>query len=194
VLATDDQWFNRGGHGHQPGWQASIDAYLLSDDVPPYLRALYNAYAAEIQPARGYLFVEHAFSGDHDKVHEEAAFLNRVRNMLVMEIGDALWLARATPRAWLAQGRRIRVRGAPTHFGTVAYEIVSNVDNGRITATVEMPSRRAPQSVVLRFRHPEGAPIQGVTVNGKPWTGFDRDKETITLKGLTGTVAVTAKY
>ena len=30
--------------------------------------------------------------------------------------------------------------------------------------------------------------------SGKPWTEFNKDKETITLKGLTGTVAVTAQY
>jgi hypothetical protein len=77
---------------------------------------------------------------------------------------------------------------------TTGYEIVSDVDHGKINATVELPARKAPQELVLRLRHPTSAPIQGVTVNGKPWTGFDRDKETITLKGLTGTVAVTAKY
>ena len=33
-----------------------------------------------------------------------------------------------------------------------------------------------------------------MTVNGKPWTEYNKDKETITLKGLTGTVAVTATY
>jgi len=48
--------------------------------------------------------------------------------------------------------------------------------------------------VVLRFRHPKSAPIKAVTVNAKPWTEFNKDKETITLKGLTGTVAVTAQY
>ncbi len=30
--------------------------------------------------------------------------------------------------------------------------------------------------------------------NGKPWTEFNPDKETIVLKDLTGTVAVTAQY
>jgi hypothetical protein len=67
--------------------------------------------------------------------------------------------------------------------------------------------------VVLRFRHPKTAPIKAVTVNGpsagsrlradatagtagqgKPWTEFNKDKETITLKGLTGNVTVTAQY
>ena len=57
-----------------------------------------------------------------------------------------------------------------------------------------MPSRKAPKEVVLRFRHPNSAPIKGVAVNGKPWTEFNPGKETITLTGLTGTVAVTARY
>jgi hypothetical protein len=76
----------------------------------------------------------------------------------------------------------------------VAYEIVSDVNNGKITATVEMPTRKAPNEVVLRFRHPKTAPMKGVTVNGKEWEDFNPEKETITLQGLTGTVTVTAKY
>ena len=108
--------------------------------------------------------------------------------------GGTLWLARATPRAWLQQGKKISVKNAPTCFGALAYEIVSDVDNGKINATVEMPSRKAPKEVVLRFRHPKSASIKSVTVDGKPWTEFNKDKETITLKGLTGNVAVTAQY
>jgi hypothetical protein len=94
------------------------------------------------------------------------------------------------------------VKNAPTHFGTVNYEIVSDADHGKISATIEMPTRKAPKEVVLRFRHPKAAPIKNVAVNGpltgsgqgKPWTEFNQDKETITLKGLSGTVAVTAQY
>jgi hypothetical protein len=70
--------------------------------------------------------------------------------MLVMEIGDVLWLARATPRAWLEQGQRIAVKNSPTHFGTVAYQIVSDVDHGTLGATVELPARKAPASMPLR--------------------------------------------
>ena len=76
------------------------------------------------------------------------------------------------------------------------------MDNGRISATIEMSAREAPKAVVLRFRHPKSAPIKAVTVNGpstgsgqgKPWTSYNKDKETITLKDLTGTVTVTAQY
>ena len=41
--------------------------------------------------------------------------------------------------AWLEQGKKIAVKNAPTYFGTVAYEIVSDADHGKITATVEIP-------------------------------------------------------
>ena len=114
--------------------------------------------------------------------------------MLVMEDGDLLWLGRATPRAWLEQGKKITVESAPTHFGTVAYQIVSSVDDGKIKATVAMPSRGGQKAVLLRFRHPRAAPITRVTVNGRAWERFDKDKEVIRLEGLTGTVAVEAAY
>jgi hypothetical protein len=48
--------------------------------------------------------------------------------------------------------------------------------------------------VLLRFRHPKVLRIKSVRVNGNPWKDFDAAKETIKLKGLTGTVAVAATY
>jgi len=121
-------------------------------------------------------------------------FMENFRNLLVMEDGQSLWVARATPRAWLEQGKKITVRNAPTYFGTLAYEILSDVDNGRIIATIDIPSRNPAKSVKVRFRHPRATPIQSVTVNGQTWTDFDRDKEVIELKGLTGKIVVVASY
>jgi hypothetical protein len=188
----DRDWYGAGWH-HQCAYERNPQIHLLLDDVPCFLRGMLNQYAAHIcQPQ--YTFNEHTTRGPPDKPFEEAGFMERFRDMLVMEEGESLWLARATPRAWLEQGKKISVKNAPTHFGTVAYEIVSDVDNGKINATVEMPSRNPPKEVVLRFRHPKGTPIKSVTVNGKPWTEFNKDKETITLKDLTGAVAVSAQY
>jgi hypothetical protein len=157
------------------------------------LRSFLNCYAIDILPDQGYVFREHATGGPPDKIFEEAAFLERFRNMLLMEQGDRLWIARGTPRAWLEQGKKIRVKNAPTHFGTLAYEIVSEADKGNIAATVEIPARKAPKEVLLRLRHPRSLPIKSVTVNGKPWSEL-KDRETISLKGLAGVVAVTVRY
>jgi hypothetical protein len=111
-----------------------------------------------------------------------------------MEDGQSLWIARATPRAWLEPGRKIAVKNAPTYFGTAAYEIISDADNGRITTTIEIPDRKAPKNVLLRLRHPKAAPLKGVTANGKRWTAFNPDKEVVEMKDLTGKVVVTASY
>lgn len=141
-----------------------------------------------------YTFREHTTGGPPDKIFEESAFLERFRLMLVMEDGQRLWLARATPRAWLEQGKKIAIRNAPTHFGTVGYEIVSDVDHGRITASIQMPSRQAPKEVLLRLRHPKAAPIKGVTVNGKEWKDFDSDREIVRLHDQKDSVAVEIHY
>jgi len=186
-------WFDAGWQ-YQGGLERTSNMHLAGDDIPVFLRSFLNCYAIDILPNDGYTFNEHAVHGPPDKIFEEAAFLERFRNLLVMEDGDSLWLARATPRAWLEQGQRILVKNAPTHFGTASYEIVSDVDHGTISATIEMPARNPARSVVLRIRHPKASPIKSVIVNGKPWTDFDAAKETIKLKGLTGTVAVAATY
>ncbi len=68
------------------------------------------------------------------------------------------------------------------------------MDQGRITARVEIPSRNPPQAVLLRLRHPRATPIKSVTLNGKEWRGFDSAREIIRLEGLRGTVEVTARY
>ncbi len=120
--------------------------------------------------------------------------MENFRNLLVREEGQALWIARATPRAWLEQGKKIAVKNAPTYFGALAYEIISDVDCGRITAVVEMPSRRSPQTVLLRFRHPLMKPIKSAIVNGRPWSDFDPTQETIRLHDVRGSVQVAATY
>ncbi|MHB8861187.1 MAG: hypothetical protein ACYC6N_02200 [Pirellulaceae bacterium] len=182
------------GWQYQGGLERTSNMHLAGDDVPVFIRSFLNCYAVDILPDQGYIFNEHAVHGPPDKIYEEACFLERFRNLLVMENGDTLWIARATPRAWLEQGKKISVKNAPTHFGTVAYEIVSDVDHDRINAIVAMPTRNPPKSVVLRFRHPRSAPIKGVEVDGQDWRPFNPEKETIELKGLSGTVTVTAKY
>jgi len=189
----EKHWFSHASWQYQCGLERHANIHLAADDVPNFIRSMLNQYAVDIMPGE-YTFREHTTNGPPDKIYEESCFLERFRNMLVMEESGSLWLARATPRDWLEQGRRISVRNAPTHFGTVDYEIVSDVDKGTITATVRMPSREAPTEVLLRLRHPKAVPIKSVQVNGRPWERFDATMECIRLSGLTGNVTVEAIY
>jgi hypothetical protein len=172
-----------GSAGYQSGWERLPEFYLVKDDIPNFLRAWLNRCAVDMNLSN-WTFNEHTTFASNDKSHGNAVFLSNFRNMLLMEIGSALWLARATPRAWLEQGKQIVVKDAPTHFGTVSYEIISDVDNGKIRATVQMPSRKTPKTVLLRFRHPQAASMKSVTVNGKAWSDFDESKEAIRLQGF----------
>jgi hypothetical protein len=186
-------WFDCAGWHHQCAYEKSANVHLALDDAPNFLRAMLNQYAVHIVPGP-YTFNEHSTRGPADKPFEEAGFMERFRGMLVFEEGSDLWLARATPRTWLEQGRKIRVQNAPTHFGMVDYEIISDADNGHVAATVRMPSRSPPKQVLLRLRHPKTAPIRRTTVNGKPWTDFDVAKEVIKLHGVAGTATVEVDY
>jgi hypothetical protein len=195
-LPTNDAWFWN-CHVRLPKASHNANIYLLQDDVPSFLRFWMNT-SAVMAGADG-KFWEAWQMGNYVPCSAPdngtaGWFLENFRNLLVMEDGQSLWVARATPRVWLEQGKKVAIRNAPTWFGTLAYEIASDVDNGKITATVEIPSRQVPQSVFVRFRHPKAAPMKSVRVNGKTWTRFDRDKEVIELVGLTGTVAVVASY
>jgi hypothetical protein len=186
-------WFSAGWQ-YQGGLERTANMHLVADDVPAFLRTFLNGYAVDVIPEAGYIFNEHAVHGPPDKIFEEAAFLERFRDLLVMEDGENLWLARATPRAWLRQDKRITVKHAPTHFGNVDYEIVSDVDHGKISAVIGLSTRRPVHEIWLRLRHPTAAPMKSVTVNGKDWKDFDPAQEIVKLHDLTARLTVDVIY
>jgi hypothetical protein len=189
----EKDWFAHASWQYQCGLERHANIHLAANDAPNFLRSMLNQYAVDIMPGE-YTFREHTTTGPPDKLFEESCFLERFRMMLVMEEGDVLWLARATPRAWLEQGQRIAVRNAPTHFGPVGYEIVSDVEHSRLVATVTLPSRNPPREVVLVLRHPASAPIAAVKVNGKEWTDFDAIRGWVRLRGLSGQARVEVRW
>ena len=146
-LSTADAWF-RQCYVILPKASHNANIYLLQDDVPSFLRFWTNSYAA-IVGADGKLW-EAWHLGQHDDCTAPdngtaGWFIENFRDLLVMEEGQSLWAARATPRAWLEQGKKIAVKNAPTYFGPFAYEIVSDVDHGHITATVGSPAAVRPR-------------------------------------------------
>ncbi len=81
-----------------------------------------------------------------------AALLETLRLLLVQERGEGLRLAYATPRAWLRPGKRIAVTNVPTSFGPLSYSLSAR--RGSVHVTVDVPSRRHPQTLELRLRLP----------------------------------------
>lgn len=129
-----------------------------------------------------------------------AAILNYLRLMLVHETADAggrpdgLELAYATPRGWLAPGKRIAVAGAPTDFGPVSYTLEA-VGEDLVRGSVTVPPRLTPRDrLSLRVRTPAGRPLTRVSVNGQPHDKFHAASGTIDLTQQTGALALTIHH
>ena len=191
-LPTEDAWF---WHGYVILPKASHNAnmYLLQDDVPNFLRFWMNSYALDGRVRRQALGalapgrlrrLQRSRQRHRGLVHGELPQLvgDGGRRFVVGGAGNAPRLARA--------GQTIAVSNAPTYFGTLAYEIVSDVDSGRSPRLSRLPDRNPPERVIVRLRHPKAAPIKSVTVNGQPWSQFDSAKEVIRLRGLKEAVVV----
>ena len=122
-----------------------------------------------------------------------AAFLETLRLMLVHETAaGGLELAYATPRAWLAAGKRIAVNRAPTSFGPISYSIDSGERSVR--ARLEVPRRARMRSLSLRLRRPGRQRITRVELDGRPFRHYDPVAETIDLTGHTGRLTLTVHF
>lgn len=171
------------GIANEPIYNQQATAYLLRDDPKAAIRVFYSFMAGAFSHT---VFepVEHRWThGQYfGPPSTDGAWFELYRNMLVHERDDgSLILGMATPRAWLADGKRIDIEGCPTYFGTLSMTIVSQAGAGQIRASVALQSGKPPTELIVRFRHPEDKPIRAVSVNGRPWTDFDVGKEWIRI-------------
>jgi len=120
-----------------------------------------------------------------------ASYLETLRGLLIHERRGPLGapagldLAFSTPRAWLADGREIDVRAAPTSFGKVTYSLVRH--GSTIEARLVLPGGAHCR---LRLRLPAGEHLLRVLVGSAPVTA-DR-AGTVDLGNRHGSVAVRA--
>ena len=133
---TDDRfWFSQGGMVFQANLQNPIQVYLRRHEIPAAIRTLYNDFTACLYPDVNAFTEEfHQWkhgSGPFYKSPDEARFINRLRDMLVLEEGGSLWLASGAPRRWLESKEGIRVDGVLTYFGDVSYSMHAGSKAGR---------------------------------------------------------------
>ena len=171
----DKYWFSRGGMVFQANLQNPILVYLRRNEIPAALRNLYNDFVACYYPSVN-VFTEEfrqwqSPSGPFYKVPDEAKFVNRLRDLLVREDPDALWLAAGTPRRWLAPGQKIEVRNLASYFGPVSYRMQGK-KNG-VSISVQLPTRNPYKAAWLVVRTPQGQELKSVEIDGRAWQDFD---------------------
>lgn len=171
----EDNLFYRGlGMAQEPIYNQQATAYLLRDEPEAVVRAFYS-YLASAFSHSALEPVEHRWgNGEYfGPPSTDGAWFELYRNMLVQEREDDwLAIAQATPRAWLRDGQVIELERVPTYYGLVSARIESQAAAGVIHADVRLPDRR-PGALRVRFRHPDGARMRSVTVNGREWRDFD---------------------
>ncbi|HVT91324.1 MAG TPA: hypothetical protein VHD76_00660 [Bryobacteraceae bacterium] len=195
---TDDRlWFSQGGMVFQANLVNPIQVYLRRHEAKAAIRNLYNDFVSCLYPDVN-LFTEeyHQWrhgSGPFYKISDESRFVNRVRDALVFEDGNELWLASGAPSRWLASKEGIRVTALQTFFGPVSYSLHAGAREGVVKGVVDLPVRNAPARAWLAARTPSGR-IRSVMVNGKPWTRIDRARSAVELPLDEGKLELEIQY
>jgi hypothetical protein len=175
----DNLFLNGWGAANEPVYNPQGTAYLLRNEPEAAIRTFYSTMASGfshsvLEP------VEHRWThGQYfGPPSTDGAWFELYRHLLIHERDDhSLLLGQAVPRKWLESGKRIEIERAPTLYGTLSATLESQVSSGRIVATIQMPGRSKPKSLLVRLRHPERRPMRYVTVNGATWKDFDATKE-----------------
>ena len=181
----DNLYLKGWGMANEPVYNQQGTAYLLRDEPKAAIRTFYS-YMASAFSQSAFEPVEHRWThGQYfGPPSTDGAWFELFRNMLVREVDDhTLLLAQATPRRWLEDGLNIEVRKAPTYFGPISFRIESHARSGKILSSVEFEKPARPQSLFIRFRHPDRKPIRSVTVDGADWKDFDSAKEWVRIEG-----------
>lgn len=193
----DNLFINNLGAANEPVYVQQGNTYLLRDDPKSAIRSFYSLMACGFSHEQ-LTSLEHrwAWGQYYGPPSTDGAWFELYRKMLLNEIGkDTLIIGQAIPRKWLANGKRIIVKKAPTYFGPLSFIMESQSSKNEIKAVVDLSDRNVPQKLIVRFRHPDGKPIQSVLINGKNWSDFNKGKEHITINKPVGlNYQITATY
>ena len=151
---------------YEPGWIPQAFVYMDRDEIPALLEHFYSLISNGGQHVELRTPIEQR-DGVAWTQPGDANLMWLMRNMLVREQGERLLLAGTCPRAWLADGQTLGVTRLLTHFGTVGYQLRSNVKRCRITGRFAFDFRKRPKQILLRLRHPTGLLPQAVKINGR---------------------------
>ncbi|KAI8170999.1 hypothetical protein KHU50_005798 [Colletotrichum sp. SAR 10_65] len=119
-----------------------------------------------------------------------------MRAALVLEHpdDDVLYPARGLPRAWVATGDTVSIRGAPTRWGRVDFSTFADTAFRMITAEVAFLGESVPSEVRVKLRVPAGESLGNVTVNGGPAAEVVGEEVVLRMGADVKTVTILGNY
>jgi hypothetical protein len=199
IVDEDHDWFGRGGISIQPNLLAGLMPYLDRDEPELYLWMFFNAWAACYREEINAM-VEHPYpvlgyaNTAHPKTSDEANAVMWLRYLFVYGPEDGLYLGRAVPRAWLAQREPSGLEDVGTRWGRASVKYFPAGADGTITVRVDLRHTTRPPKTVIRFRHPEGKPVNAVTINGREHRAFDTAKGDVDISDQDGAMEIVARF
>ncbi|MHB9129861.1 MAG: hypothetical protein ACYDBB_02070 [Armatimonadota bacterium] len=183
-----DLWHMRNMAFSQPYYSVHPRFNLLRGEVEAFLKTYYNGFAG-LADRETYTFWEHYFGASQHKTHEEGWFLMQTRWMLYLEQDTTLKLLPGIPRAWMEQGKVLELENIASYFGPVTLKVKSQVEQGRIVATVICDSACKPETVELRLPHP--LKRHATSVSGGE---YDAARESVIISNFTGRAEVVVEF
>ncbi len=136
---------------------------------------------------KGLRVVSDGIIGDVPHGWTAAYYVHLLRNMLFREEGGKLVLLGCVPPEWLQENKRISIKKAPTYFGELNLEVVSDAALKQIRVTIDISSQpREGYSLQL----PPGLAMKSVEIDGVSMAVSG--KKMIDLKA--GTKVIIMKY
>lgn len=101
-----------------------------------------------------------------------AEYIMLLKNMLVLEQENSIWITPCIPKKWLSDGSVIKVTKVPTTFGRFGFTIESNVSKDMVRVTLNLESSSPQKGFTIFVNHPRNKEISSVIVNGKKLDKF----------------------
>ncbi len=136
-----------------------------ADEAVAYLYAVLNhgtplySWCEE----RGQFPGTHQITGDLQHLWTPIAVTRYIRDMMVMEQGSTLHLARGIARGWLASGQEVGIEGASSHFGKVSYRMHYDAKRGRLVGQIDFPDSPEAFETILHTLLPENMKVVKTT-------------------------------
>ncbi len=195
----EQNWFDRAGFSIQPLLLAGLMPYLERDEPQIFNWMFFNACCAVYREEIGAI-TEHPMpvlgysNSAQFKTSDQANATTWLRYMFVYWNHKLLHLGRAVPRAWFGDGNTLGVTKVATYFGRVDVRFKSKVAEGKIILEAKIARPHEAETIIARFRHPDGNPIKRVLVNGKRWGRFDAAKGDVDISDSVGKIIIEASY
>ena len=103
-------------------------------------------------------------SGDIQHLWTPIAVVRFIRDMLVMEEGSTLRLARGIARGWLASGEPVGIENASTRFGNISYKMHYDAKRSRLVGQIRFPEGAQPIETTVHCPLPEGMQLTKTSV------------------------------